>query len=131
MMDRQQISTGTPWEAIAGYSRAVRVGPFIFVSGTTATDANGQITHLNDPYGQTRQILKKIETALQDLGAELQNVVRTRVYITNMGDWEHIAKAHHESFHAIRPANTLVEVSRLATPDMLVEIDVDAIIPDA
>jgi len=125
-MERQQLSTGTPWEAIAGYSRAVRVGALVYVSGTTASDATGQIQHPGDLYGQSVYVFQKIEAALNGLGASLTDVVRTRVYITNMNDWEQVTKAHSEFFDAIRPANTLVEVSRLATPDMLVEIEVDA-----
>lgn len=129
-MERQQISSGTPWEAIAGYSRAVRVGPFVYVAGTTAADAEGRIQNPDDPYGQAVYILQKIEAALGAVGAKLEHVVRTRVYITNMDDWQPIAKAHHEFFQTIRPANTLVEISRLATPDMLVEIEVDAVISE-
>jgi len=125
-MERQTYSTGTPWEAMAGYSRAVRVGPFVYVSGTTASDASGQIQHPGDLYGQAVYIYTKIEASLQAVGARLQDVVRTRVYITQMDDWQQATRAHHEFFQEIRPANTLVEVSRLATPEMLVEIEVDA-----
>lgn len=128
-MNRQNVSTGTPWEAIAGYSRAVRVGPFVYVAGTTATDASGQISSM-DPYQQTRHILQKVSDALAAVGASLEHVVRTRVYVTNMADFAEVAKAHGEVFAEIRPANTLVEVSRLAIPEMLVEIDVDAVVPD-
>lgn len=127
-MERQQISSGTPWEAIAGYSRAVRVGPFVYVAGTTAADASGTIQHPGQPYEQTVYILRKIEAALAAVNAQLSHVVRTRVYLTNMNDWDAIAKAHGEYFGSIRPANTLVEVSRLATPEMLVEIEVDAVV---
>ncbi|MBF2001521.1 MAG: RidA family protein [Synechococcales cyanobacterium M58_A2018_015] len=127
-MERQQISSGTPWEAIAGYSRAVRVGPFVYVAGTTASDASGTIQHPGQPYEQAVYILRKIEAALIAVNAELAHVVRTRVYLTNMNDWDAIAKAHGEYFGSIRPANTLVEVSRLATPEMLVEIEVDAVV---
>jgi enamine deaminase RidA (YjgF/YER057c/UK114 family) len=126
-MTRRQISTGTPWEAIAGYSRAVRVGSFIYVSGTTATDTTGQILHIDDAYGQMVYALKKIEAALKELDSSLQDVVRTRVYITDMDDIEQVTKAHCEFFETIRPANTLVEVSRLAAPEMLVEVEVDAL----
>jgi enamine deaminase RidA (YjgF/YER057c/UK114 family) len=128
-MERQNISTGTPWEAIAGYSRAVKVGPFIYVAGTTATDSSGKISSL-DPYEQARHILEKIGTALESVGASLSDVVRSRVYLTNMDDFPAVAKAHGEVFSEIRPANTLVEVSRLAIPEMLVEIDVDAVVSD-
>ncbi len=130
-MERQQLSTGTPWEAIAGYSRAVRVGPLVYVSGTTASDVNGQIQSPGDLYGQAVYIFQKIEAALHGLGASLTDVVRTRVYITNMNDWEQVTKAHSEFFDTIRPANTLVEVSKLAAPEMLVEIEVDAYILSA
>jgi len=102
------------------------VGALVYVSGTTASDATGQIQHPGDLYGQSVYVFQKIEAALNGLGASLTDVVRTRVYITNMNDWEQVTKAHIEFFDAIRPANTLVEVSRLATPDMLVEIEVDA-----
>lgn len=130
-MERQQVSTGTPWEAIAGYSRAVRVGPLVYISGTTAADATGAIQHKGDLYGQATYIFRKIEAALQAVGAEMKDVVRTRVYVTQMQQWEQVAKAHQDVFHTIRPANTLVAVSALATPDMLVEIEVDAVIADS
>jgi enamine deaminase RidA (YjgF/YER057c/UK114 family) len=130
-MERQLFSSGTPWEAIAGYSRAVRVGPFVYVAGTTASDPSGKIASPDNPYEQAVYILKKIESALQAVNAQLSHVVRTRVYITNMDDWQQITKAHSEFFQNIRPANTLVEVSRLATPEMLVEIEVDAVVPEA
>jgi len=129
-MTRRQISTGTPWEAIAGYSRAVRIGSLIYVSGTTATDTTGQILHVSDAYGQMVYALKKIESALKQLDSSLQDVVRTRVYVTDMGDIEQVTKAHCEFFDAIRPANTLVEVSRLAAPEMLVEVEVDAVVQE-
>lgn len=125
-MERQTFSTGTPWESLAGYSRAVRVGPFVYVSGTTASNPSGQIQHPGDLYGQAVYIFRKIESSLQAVGASLKDVVRTRVYVTNMDEWQQATRAHHEFFQDIRPANTLVEVSRLATPDMLVEIEVDA-----
>ncbi|MDX2216014.1 MAG: RidA family protein [Oculatellaceae cyanobacterium bins.114] len=130
-MERKLVSTGTPWEAIAGYSRAVRVGPFVYISGTTAADATGQIQHPGDVYGQASYIYQKIEAALQAVGATLQDVVRTRVYVTDMDEWRQVTQAHHDFFSEVRPANTLVEVSRLATPDMLVEIEVDALIASA
>ncbi|MEO1146733.1 MAG: RidA family protein [Cyanobacteria bacterium J06638_22] len=129
-MQRQVYSTETPWEERAGYSRAVRLGAFIFVSGTTAIDANGQVQHPGDLHGQAVYIYRKIEGALQALGATLADVVRTRVYITDMRQWEQATRAHHEFFSTVRPANTLVEVSALATPDMLVEIEVDAMVQE-
>jgi enamine deaminase RidA (YjgF/YER057c/UK114 family) len=129
-MERQLFSSGTPWEARAGYSRAVRVGVLVFVSGTTAADETGQIQHPDDAYAQAVYIYKKIEASLQALNANLTHVVRTRVYVVDMGCIEQVIQAHHEFFEHIRPANTLVEVNRLATPDMLVEIEVDAVVPE-
>lgn len=129
-MKRQNFSSGTPWESIAGYSRAVRVGASVFVSGTTASDSAGQIQHLGDPHGQAIYIYQKIEGALQAVGATLADVVRTRVYVTNKSAIEPVMNAHHQVFHAIRPANALVEVSGLAVPEMLVEIEVDAIVAE-
>lgn len=127
-MSRQLISSGTPWEASVGYSRAVRVGNLIFVSGTTASDEDGQTVSVGDAYGQTQFILRKIESALREAGAELTDVVRTRLFVTDIDRWEEIGNAHGEFFSTIRPAATMVEVSRLINPDHLVEIEVDAVI---
>jgi enamine deaminase RidA (YjgF/YER057c/UK114 family) len=129
-MTRKNYDSDTKWEPLIGYSRAVRVGATIRVSGTTATDAIGDVVGTNDPYVQTAQAITNVQEALKGLGADITDVVRTRIYLVNIADWPEVGRAHAEAFAEIKPATTMPEVRRLVDPEMLVEIEADAVVSD-
>jgi len=127
-MQRKNVSSGTPWEERAGYSRAVRLGQFVFVAGTTASDSEGKVHGVGDAYQQTKYVLEKIETALKQAGSGIKDVVRTRMFVTDISQTSEISRAHHEFFHDVRPAATMIQISGLVSKEMLIEIEVDAVI---